>query len=86
MSTAEPDGEDYCGIQCKRHDAALNAAVTESELSREIAKARGFRPKLARFILATTAPRDVKIQAVVRRLNERKGRPFGVEVLFWDDL
>ena len=80
----QPDGEGYCGIQCKRHDAALNAAVTEVELTGEIAKARAFKPNLARFILATTAPRDVKIQAVVRRLNERKGKPFSVEVLFWD--
>ncbi len=82
----QPHGEQYWGIQCKRHDAALNAAVTESELRGEIAKARGFKPKLARFILATTAPRDVKIQAVVRRLNERKRKPFSVEVLFWDDV
>ncbi len=82
----QPHGNRYCGIQCKRHDAALNAAVTESELTGEIVKARGFKPKLARFILATTAPRDVKIQAVVRRLNERKRKPFSVEVLFWDDV
>ncbi len=41
---------------------------------------RGFKPKLARFILATTVPRDVKIQAVVRRLNERKRKPFSVDV------
>ena len=82
----QPDGEGYCGIQCKLHDAALNTAVTDLELTREIAKAQGFKPKLARFILATTAPRDREIQAVVRRLNERKGRPFSVDVLFWDDV
>lgn len=83
----QPEGDNkYHGVQCKLHDSNVNAEVTEAELNAEIKKATKFKPRLARFILGTTAPRDVKIQAVVRRLNERKSKPFSVEVLFWDDI
>jgi hypothetical protein len=82
----QPDGNDYHGVQCKGHDGDLGSAVTEKELTDEIKKATKFNPRLAHFILATTGPRDAKIQAVVRRLNERKTKPFTVEVMFWDDI
>jgi tetratricopeptide (TPR) repeat protein len=83
----QPDGgETYHGVQCKLHDGQLNAAVTEAELTAEIDKATKFKPRIAHFILATTGPRDAKIQAVVRRLNQRKRKPFTVEVMFWDDI
>ena len=82
----QPDGDAYHGVQCKGHDGNLNASVTETELKAEIGKAKKFTPRIAHFILATTAPRDAKIQAVVRRLNKRKTKPFPVEVLFWDDI
>ncbi|MFH0982660.1 MAG: tetratricopeptide repeat protein, partial [Planctomycetota bacterium] len=80
------DGEDYHGVQCKLHDGNLNAAATEAELKAEIGKAGKFEPRIAHFILATTGPRDAKIQAVVRRLNQRKRKPFTVDVMFWDDI
>ena len=83
----QPDGnQHYHGVQCKGHDGNLGAAVTERELKAEIHKATAFDPRLAHFILATTAPRDAKIQGLVRRLNGRKRKPFTVDVLFWDDI
>jgi len=82
----QPNGADYHGVQCKGHDGNLGGEVTKRELTDEIEKATRFKPQLAHFILATTAPRDVKIQAVLRRLNARKRKPFTVDVVFWDDI
>ncbi|MBN1513069.1 MAG: tetratricopeptide repeat protein [Phycisphaerae bacterium] len=82
----QPNGADYHGVQCKGHDGNLGGEVTKTELTNEVEKATRFRPQLAHFILATTAPRDVKIQAVVRRLNDRRSKPFTVDVVFWDDI
>ena len=78
----QPKGKGYHGIQCKRHDAALNVKVTKTELTREIDKAKNFKPTLVHFILATTARRDAKIQEFSRQLNE----PFTVQVMFWEDI
>jgi len=83
----QPDGGDaYHGVQCKLHDASVAADITRTELEAEIKKATKFKPRLAHFILGTTAPRDANIQAVVRRLNARTRKPFTVVVLFWDDI
>jgi hypothetical protein len=79
-------GDAYHGVQCKLHDANTGSEVTETDLNAEIKKAAEFEPRIAHFILATTGPRDAKIQAVVRRLNERKTKPFTVQVMFWDDI
>ncbi|MGD8450390.1 MAG: tetratricopeptide repeat protein [Phycisphaerae bacterium] len=82
----QPKGDDYHGVQCKLHEGNLSAAAAEKELRGEIKKATKFKPRIARFILATTAPRDATIQAFVRQFNEDEHKPFTVEVAFWDDI
>jgi formylglycine-generating enzyme required for sulfatase activity len=76
------------GIQCKQKDGRLWAKVTEAELEAEVAAARRFKPKLARFILATTAPRDAAIQRRANQLTEqhRRQKLFSVEVWAWEDI
>ena len=47
-----------------------------------------FTPALAHFILATTAPADVTVQAFIRQLSakrEMQGK-FPVSVLSWDTV
>ena len=83
----QPDGKcGHHGVQCKLHNRNLDKAITQEELEAEAAKAKKFRPKLAHFIIATTALRDVKVQEIVRLFNQRKRKPFTVEVKFWDDI
>ena len=55
------------GLQCKQKDGRLWAKVTPDELTAEVVAARRFKPKLVRFILATTATRDTVVQ---QRANE----------------
>ncbi|MEI7940577.1 MAG: SUMF1/EgtB/PvdO family nonheme iron enzyme [Verrucomicrobiota bacterium] len=76
------------GVQCKQKDGRLWAKVTEAELEAEVAAARRFEPKLARFILATTAPRDAALQRKANQLTEqhRQQELFSVEVWAWEDI
>jgi formylglycine-generating enzyme required for sulfatase activity len=76
------------GIQCKQKDGRLWAKVTEAELEAEVAAARRFKPELARFILATTAPRDAALQRRANQLTEqhRRQKLFSVEVWAWEDI
>lgn len=76
-------GDDWVGVQCKQKSGLLRSKVTVAELEREVAAARGFRPDLGRFILATTGPRDAKIQ---ERARELTGNGFAVEVWSWQEL
>jgi len=78
----------YQGIQCKGKDASIGASVTETELRNEVEKAKRFKPPLSKFILATTAQNDAKIQEVARKItveHEKKGL-FSVEVLGWSEI
>ncbi|NOU33666.1 MAG: hypothetical protein HOO96_37710, partial [Polyangiaceae bacterium] len=86
-----PNGERvYSAVQCKRRGSSADAGeVTESELREEVAKAQNFVPKIGgAFILATTGPRDAKIQRVARILSEqqRANGQFSVHVWSWDDI
>lgn len=77
------------GMQCKgRHDGKIDGAISATELRAEVEKAKHFKPPLAGFIPATTAPNDAKIQEVARKISEEhkaKGL-FEVSVWGWDDL
>jgi len=77
---------EYSGVQCKDKDGRLGSELKESELIKECVKAQKFRPTLATFTLATTAPRDGKIQGIARKLNSAGDLPFDVHVWSWDDL
>ena len=76
------------GVQCKQKDGRLWSKVTEAELEAEVQAARRFKPKLTKFILATTAPRDTALQQVANNLTEqyRHQKLFSVEVWAWEDL
>jgi hypothetical protein len=76
------------GVQCKGKDNYTNQKITEEELRDEVTKARSFRPALAEFTVATTAPRDVAIQTLARELSEqhRTCGLFSVHVWSWDDI
>lgn len=75
----------YVGIQCKRFD---KTPLTVKVIREELAKAKTFRPRISKFIIATTKSRDVAVQAAVRKINGMASRqkPFPVAVMFWEDL
>src|ERR1035437_5468410 len=76
------------GVQCKQKDGRLWAKVTPDELQAEVNAARRFRPKLGRFILATTAPRDAVVQQRANQLTEqhKKAGLFTAVVWAWEDI
>ena len=84
-----PKGEiDYCGIQCKGKDDYTNAQLTEDEIDQEIQKALTFEPKLKRFIFATTANKDAKIETYIRKkdVESRTHGDFSIELYSWEDI
>ena len=78
----------FAGVQCKGRDGEFGGTVTERELRDEVEKAKLFRPPLQIFILATTAPNDVRIQEIARAITEdhRKAGLFDVHVYGWGEL
>jgi hypothetical protein len=72
--TPRSPGDKLHGVQCKVKDAVLGAEVTEAELRSEVHKAKNFTPKLAHWILATTAPKDAKIESVAREITAEHQR------------
>lgn len=80
------DAKEFTGIQCKKkvNATAPSKRLTASEIDREIECAKSFAPKLDRFIIATTGPRDGDLQEHVRKVNGC-GLPFHVGLLFWDE-
>lgn len=76
-------GTSWVGVQCKQKSGLLRTKLTTEELEEEVAKARGFREKLSKFIVATTGPRDALVQARARAITDGG---FVVEVWSWQDL
>lgn len=78
----------WVGVQCKGRSGGYGKALKGKDLREEVEKAKAFRPPLDRFILATTAPNDARIQEVARELNEknRKELLFEVDVMSWDEI
>jgi anti-sigma regulatory factor (Ser/Thr protein kinase) len=71
------------GIQCKGKDNFLSKQVTEAELRIEVANSQAFRPRLNKFILATTALRDAHVQSFTRSVNEEYTRTSSLSVATW---
>jgi hypothetical protein len=61
------------GVQCKGKDAGFGATLSKQELLDEVDKAKGFRPPLSHWILATTAPKDVRIEELAREIPASVG-------------
>jgi len=84
-----PKGEiAYYGIQCKGKDDYTNSQLTEKEIDAEIEKALNFKPKLKRFLFATTANKDVSIEEYIREkniLHIQKGL-FEIYLSSWEDI
>jgi len=76
------------GVQSKQKDGLLRSKVTIKELEGEVEAAKEFTPPLANFILATTGPRDAKVQKRARELTEEHKQQglFSVEVWSWEDI
>jgi hypothetical protein len=82
------DEKGWAGVQCKQKDGLLWSEVTNAELEKEIEAAKKFQPKLASFVLATTGPRDAKVQKRARELDDEHKRQdlFSVSVWAWEDI
>lgn len=80
-------GTAYSGVQA-RNKLQPPETLTAKELNEEVEKAKSFFPRLADFILATTAPNDAVIQEEARRLTAKNlaDGGFSVSVLSWDEL
>jgi tetratricopeptide (TPR) repeat protein len=78
----------WAGIQCKNKDLLIRSRLTIDELRQEVKNARAFQPPLAQFIIATTAPRDTRLQEEARKISDRHSRRggFSVHVYAWDDI
>jgi hypothetical protein len=84
-----PNGEkQYFGIQCKGKDEYTNKQYTETEITEEIEKAKGFKPPLKEFYLTTTAVKNANIEAFVRQKNieHLNSGLFKIEIYSWEDI
>jgi hypothetical protein len=80
--------EKQIGVQCKQKDGLLRSKLTVTELDKEVDEAKSFRPALSTFIVATTGPRDGRVQEHARLLSEvhKSNGLFSVEVWSWKDI
>jgi len=84
-----PKGKiNYSGIQCKGKDDYSNATIFEKEIDEEIEKAKKFTPALETFIFATTANKNSKIEAYIRKkdLESRTAGEFEILIFCWEDI
>lgn len=79
---------DWAGVQCKGKDSYTDKKLTKDELNAEVKKALRFKPALTQFTLATTGPRDAKIQELARLITTRHAAKglFTVDVVAWEDI
>jgi hypothetical protein len=80
--------KEWAGVQCKGKENFTNQQLTETELISEVDKAKNFEPSLSAFIVATTAPRDERIQEAARKLTDlhKSAGLFTVSVCSWNDI
>ena len=78
----------WAGVQCKGKDAYSYERLTEVELLAEVEKAKLFEPKLAQFLIATTGPKDAKLEERARVITQelQKQGLFSVDVFGWADI
>jgi hypothetical protein len=81
-------GQTWAGVQCKGKENFTSQKLTETELIAEVDKAKKFKPSLSEFVIATTAPRDERIQETARILTDlhRSAGLFTVSVFGWNDI
>lgn len=77
----------YHGVQCKGRNGNYNSRLTTGEVDAECKDAEEhFRPCLESMVVATTSPRDPKIQQHCRELTHSHTYNFKVSVWSWDDI
>lgn len=83
-------GLKYNGIQCKNKklnliDGSPNR-ITISDIQKEIDKAKLFIPNLNKLIIATSLPKDQKIEEFVRfqSVENIKNGLFPIQICFWE--
>lgn len=88
FGSAGGDGTTFFGVQCKGKDQGLGVQATVRELEEELAKAEAWKPPLAHWTFATTAPTDAVLQEAARQLSAQRTAKglFPVSVLGWGDV
>lgn len=84
-----PNQEDlWAGVQCKGKNNYTNKSLAEKEVRDEVENAKSFEPKLSHFIIATTGPKDAKIEELARKITDEHSKSglFSVNVLAWNDI
>lgn len=74
----------FVGIQCKNTTSTISKGIIDDECC----KAERFLPAIQTLYIATTAPRDIMLQAYVRNLSAERIRQskFPIDIVFWDDI
>jgi hypothetical protein len=82
------NGKKWAGVQCKGKDENLGSKLKELEIENEAKKAKSFSPTLSEYIIATTSPRDTKLQKKSREMTEAHLDEgiFSVDVCAWEDI
>ncbi|MCX8890505.1 hypothetical protein NOK91_25545 [Vibrio parahaemolyticus] len=83
--------KEHVGIQCKKrtwktkpsHESPCNS-LTTGEIDEELALVLNSKHNLDRFVIATTGPRDEKLQLHVSAIN-RTRKDLKVSILFWEN-
>lgn len=84
-----PDqGTSWGGVQCKGKDNYGDKSLTEDEVETEVENAKSFEPTISQFIVATTGPKDAKIEKLARKITEEHLRDglFSVHIWGWRDI
>ncbi len=84
------DGKKYNGIQCKNRklnliDGSPNR-ISIRDIKEEIEKAKSFKPHLSKLVIATSLPKDQKIEEYVRTQSVQNVEIglFTIQICFWD--
>jgi hypothetical protein len=74
----------WVGLQCKN----TVGGVSLKTIKNEVLEAESFTPPISHLYIATTAPTDAAVQALVRDLSDGRTAEgkFEVTVLFWGDI
>lgn len=73
-------------VQCKGKDDYYDSKLTKKEIKDECDKAVTFPFRVKDYTIATTSPRDPKLQQFCMSLNAKQSYPFPVNVWSWDDI
>lgn len=84
------NGLNYNGIQCKNKKLnlinGLRNRITIKDIQEEIDKAKGFQPNLSKLIIATSLPKDQKVEEYVRKASVEniENGLFSIQICFWE--